>query len=146
MTIDELNAKVKQCNRCPLRMEATQPVCGSGEVGSKYFILGEAPGKNEDKAGIPFVGLAGRRLDKLLALAGIDINECYLTNVCKCRPPANRTPRKSERLSCYEWLKQELALIQPEYIITLGATPLSLFSDYGIRQLHGTAFEVELDL
>lgn len=121
-------------------------MCGSGEIGAKYFIIGEAPGRNEDSVGLPFVGLAGKRLDKLITLGGISLNDCYLTNVCKCRPPANRTPRKSERLSCYPWLRQELELVQPEYIITLGATPLALFSDQGIRQMHGTMFEAKLDI
>lgn len=143
MTLEELNQQILQCSRCPLRMEATQPVCGSGEVGARYLILGEAPGKHEDAAGIPFVGLAGKRLDKLIGQAGIDINDCYLTNVCKCRPPANRTPKKSERLSCYPWLAQELAILKPEVIITLGATPLSLFTDQGVRHMHGTMFTAE---
>jgi len=139
--LEELNKQIKQCEQCSLRPEATAPVCGSGEIRAKYFVLGEAPGANEDSYGLPFVGAAGKRLDKLLALAGITQNECYLTNVCKCRPPANRTPRKSERLACYQYLQQELEIIKPQYVITLGATPLSLFSDQGIRQMHGTMFD-----
>jgi DNA polymerase-1 len=116
---------------------------GNGELGAKYFIIGEAPGANEDKEGIPFVGQAGKRLDKLLKLANIDINSCYLTNVCKCRPPDNRVPRKQERIACYPWLKQELEIIKPEVIITLGSTPLSLFSDQGVKQMHGSMFTSE---
>ena len=101
MNLDELAEQVRNCSKCALRGECTAPVPGNGQIGAKYFILGEAPGKNEDKAGIPFVGLAGRRLDKLVSLANINLNDCYLTNVCKCRPPENRVPRKAERLSCY---------------------------------------------
>lgn len=140
MTLEELTKQIKQCQRCPLRGEATQPVPGLGEVGAKYFIIGEAPGRSEDDAGVPFVGLAGKRLNKLIALAGIDINDCYVTNTVKCRPPVNRQPRKSERLACYNWLREELALVKPETIITLGAIPLSLFSSAGITQMHGTQF------
>lgn len=154
MTLEQLANQVKACTKCPLRAEATQPVMGLGEVGAKYFLLGEAPGKQEDDVGIPFVGAAGKRLNRLLELAGINPNECYITNVVKCRPPkqlsggktTNRQPRKSERLSCYPWLKQELSLIKPQYIITLGATPLSLFTQTGITQLHGCQFEAEIQV
>ena len=93
------------------------------------MIIGEAPGAQEDKAGIPFIGAAGKRLNQLLELAGIDLSQCYITNVCKCLPPKvsgkRRAPRKAERLSCYGYLKKEIEIVRPEYIITLGATPLS---------------------
>jgi len=120
-------------------------VPGIGTLKAKYMLIGEAPGAEEDKAGVPFVGLSGKRLNKLIVLAGIDINECYLTNVCRCRPPANRTPRKLETRACNHWLVEEIKLIRPEYIITLGSTPLSLFSKSGVRSMHGTMFEYELE-
>tara|TARA_Y100000034_G_scaffold104833_1_gene131664 strand:+ start:181 stop:624 length:444 start_codon:yes stop_codon:yes gene_type:complete len=145
MTLAELHQQVTNCKKCSLRAEATQPVPGLGELGAQYFLLGEAPGKHEDQAGVPFVGAAGKRLNKLLALGGIDANDCYITNVVKCRPPTNRTPRKAERLSCYYYLQEEIRLIQPKYIVALGATPLSLFTDNGISQMHGTMFEYELN-
>jgi len=146
VTLKELYEQLALCSRCPLRANATAPVPGSGQIGVKYFIIGEAPGRNEDEAGMPFVGLAGKRLDRLLSLARIDINDCFLSNVCRCRPPANRTPRKSERISCYPWLKEELKLVKPKVIITLGALPLSLFTSDGIKSLHGTQFKTTLDL
>lgn len=146
MTLEELAKQVHECSRCPLRFESTQPVAGIGSPSCKYFVIGEAPGKDEDKEGIPFVGMAGRRLNKLLALANIDPNDCYITNVVKCRPPANRQPRKSERLACYKWLQAELQICKPKTIITLGATPLSLFTNNGVSSLHGTQFEIELEL
>lgn len=146
MDLEILAKQIKECTRCALRVGATQTVCGCGVVGAKYMIIGEAPGKQEDTTGIPFVGLAGKRLDKLIGLAGISLNDCYVTNVVKCRPPANRTPRKPERLACYPWLLSELSIIKPKNIICLGATPTSLFSDQGIRQLHGTMEERELEL
>lgn len=141
MTLAELNKQIKACSKCPLRETATQPVCGLGAVGSKYMLIGEAPGREEDKAGMPFVGLAGQRLNRLIGLAGIDINDCYLTNTVRCRPPKNRTPKKKERLSCQEFLEEEIHIIAPRYIITLGSTPLSLFSSSPIGQMHGSIFQ-----
>jgi len=128
-----------------LRENSTQPVPGYGNPKAKYFLIGEAPGREEDKAGIPFVGQAGKRLNQLLELSQIDINDCYLTNVCRCRPPSNRTPRKVEVRACVDYLWAELRAIQPEYVITLGATPLKLFNEVGVSQLHGTMFEVEIE-
>jgi len=149
MNLDQLAQQLVKCTRCPLRENATQPVPGIGAEKAKYFLLGEAPGHNEDKCGIPFVGDAGRRLDKLLALAKIDKNECYFSNTVRCWPPKvkgkQRAPNKKERLACYPWLKMELDIIKPEIIIPLGAVPLSLFTDIGITQLHGTCFEYEID-
>lgn len=140
-----LCSQIKACTRCELRANATAPVCGIGEIGSKYLLLGEAPGKNEDQEGIPFVGLSGKRLDKLIELAGIDKNDCYLTNVCKCRPPANRNPKKVEIRACQQFLWREIRLVKPQYIITLGAVPLSLFSENGVTQMHGCSFIFELE-
>lgn len=136
--LETLAKEIKECQKCELRFECTQPVPGLGEVGAKYFIIGEAPGREEDRDGMPFVGMAGKRLNKLIGLGGISLNECYLTNVVKCRPPKNRQPKRAEVRSCLPWLRLELELIKPEYVITLGATPLKLFTDDGIRQLHGT--------
>ena len=93
---------------------------------------------------MPFVGTAGRRLNQLLEVAGIDINDCSLDNVVKCRPPHNRDPRKAEIRSCVDWLFQGIRLIKPQTIITLGRIPLSLWSPLGIRALHGTSFEIEI--
>ena len=143
--LEQLAKGVKACTNCELRMNATRPVPGIGEVGSNYFLIGEAPGANEDKVGIPFIGDAGKKLDQLLELAGIDRNDCYFTNVCKCRPPSNRDPRKGEIKACKIWLEEEIRLVKPAYIITLGRVPLSLFSEYGVKQMHGTMFEMEVE-
>lgn len=143
--LEELNKRIQACTRCELREGATQPVCGLGYPGAKFFIIGEAPGYHEDKAGIPFIGDAGKKLDKLVALAGIHPNQIYLTNVCRCRPPKNKTPSKKFIRACKPWLMEELSIVKPEYIITLGSTPLSLFSEYGISQMHGTMFEVKVN-
>ena len=145
--LEELSKQIELCTRCPLRQNATQPVPGLGE-GKKYMIIGEAPGAQEDKVGIPFVGISGKRLNQLLELAHIDLKDCFITNTVKCVPPKvsgkRRAPRKAERLSCYGYLRKEIEIVRPEYILTLGATPLSLFSDYGVTQMHGTMFEWEM--
>lgn len=114
---------------------------GYGTLDAKYVIIGEAPGREEDLAGCPFVGRSGKRLNEYLALARIDMNQCYLTNTVRCRPPENRTPKKKEQRMCLPFLHQEIMMIQPEYVITLGAVPLGLFSPYGIKTVHGTQFE-----
>lgn len=143
-SLETLYAGIKACQKCELRQTATQPVCGIGDIGSKYMLIGEAPGREEDKVGVPFVGAAGKKLDKLVSLAGIDLNTCYLSNVCRCRPPDNRTPRKKEIAACKEFLLREIRLVKPEYIITLGATPLSLFTEHGVSSMHGTLLDVEI--
>ncbi len=143
--LDQINKDILSCSKCELRMSATRPVTGLGSIGAKYFLIGEAPGHDEDSAGVPFVGSAGRRLDKLLALANIDPNDCYFSNVCRCRPPSNRTPKKKEIKACVDFLWREIRLVKSQIIITLGATPLGLFTQSGgVSTMHGTIFEVEI--
>jgi len=145
-TLEQISKDIIRCERCELRQFATCPVSGFGSVGARYFLIGESPGFNEDAEGVPFVGAAGRRLDKLLELAGIDINDCYLSNVCRCRPPKNRNPRKKEIKACVDFLWREIRLVCPEIIIPLGATPLGLFTQSGgVSQLHGTIFDWEME-
>ena len=145
MSLAQITQDILSCQRCELRMNATKPVPGHGDIGAKYFLLGEAPGREEDANGIPFCGQAGRRLDKLLELAGIDINDCFLSNVVRCKPPSNRDPRKKEIKACVEFLWREIRAVEPEYVVTLGSVPLSLFSSSGVRQMHGSMFEFELE-
>jgi len=142
--LDRIAQEIRACQRCPLRAGATQPVPGFGPDQVRYVLIGEAPGKQEDEAGIPFVGAAGRRLDKLMDLAQMDMNTVYLTNVCRCRPPDNRVPKKKEINACKPFLFRELRILKPEYIITLGRTPLGLFSTSGVNQMHGTMIDVEI--
>jgi len=143
--ITDLNTRILSCSRCELRENSTCPVPGIGSLDADYFLIGEAPGREEDEAGIPFIGMAGQRLDQLIELAGIDKNKCYFSNVCRCRPPKNRDPRKKEIKACKEFLMEEIRIIKPQTLITLGATPLGLFSSYGVGQLHGTSFEFEME-
>ena len=143
-SLEQVGKDIIACQRCELRQNATQGVLGYGSVGAKYLLIGEAPGREEDEQGVPFVGQAGRQLDKLLVLAGIDTNDCFLSNVCRCRLPANRNLRKKEIKACVPFLWREIRLVKPQYLITLGSVPLSLFCDYGIRQCHGTQMSVEV--
>ena len=142
-TLEQISKDILACQRCELRQNATAPVPGIGNIGARYLLIGEAPGREEDEASVPFVGSSGRRLDKLIGLANISLNDCYLSNVCRCRPPINRTPRKKEIKACVDFLWREIELVKPVYVVTLGATPLSLFTSEGVRSLHGTQFEYE---
>jgi len=143
--LDELTAQIKQCTRCERRQYANAPVPGFGDIGAKYFLIGRDPGREENREGIPFIGAAGRRLNELLALANIDTNDCYITNLVKCHVPGNKPPRKSFITACKPWVLQEIALVKPETIITLGSEALSLFCDRGITQMHGTQIKVDLN-
>ena len=136
--------RILECSRCELRQNASQPVPGIGNPDAEYMIIGEAPGSEEDKVGIPFVGKSGQKLDQLTALAGIDKNSCYYTNTVRCRPPKNRNPRKKEMAACREYLENEMLIIQPKYVITLGAIPLGLFAQDGLKSMHGTMFPYEI--
>lgn len=144
-TLDQLAQEITQCQRCELRMNATQPVCGHGEVGARYMIIGESPGREEDEAGVPFIGKAGRKLDKLLELADIDINDCFITNTIRCRPLQNRDPKKNELSACREFLEREIAVVKPKTIISVGRYALGFFGLEGITQLHGTQHQVEVN-
>ena len=144
-TLEQLESDILKCQRCELRFNATCPVPGLGDIGAKYLLLGEAPGREEDERGVPFIGSAGRKLNQLLDLAMIDLNDCYFTNVCRCRPLANRDPKKKEIKACIEFLWREIRLVKPQYVIALGSTPLGLFCPDGVRTMHGTLFEWELE-
>jgi uracil-DNA glycosylase family 4 len=114
------------CLACPLSTGRTNVVWGFGQVGAKIMLIGEAPGYNEDRQGKPFVGQAGKHLDKLLAQAGISRDHVYITNRVKCRPPQNREPVPKEREECLKWLTQEVNAIKPEVVVLLGRTAASL--------------------
>jgi uracil-DNA glycosylase len=114
--------QVSVCPRCPeLVANRTQPVFGIGPLDASIMFIGEAPGRDEDRGGRPFIGAAGRKLDQLLAAAGIDREAVYITNVIKCRPPKNRVPLTSEIVNCRSYLEQQIELVQPKSICALGA-------------------------
>lgn len=130
------------CDRCPLATTRTNIVFGSGSANAKIMIIGEAPGKNEDLQGKPFVGAAGRVLNDLLEIAGVGRDGGYIANVLKCRPPQNRDPATSEIIACEGWLEQQMRIIQPAVIVTLGnyATRWAMPVSEGITTIHGKLY------
>jgi uracil-DNA glycosylase family 4 len=120
--LEIIKQKVIKCTNCELCKTRTNSVPGKGNFHSNVIFVGEAPGKNEDKNGEPFIGIAGKRLSMALEEAGISRDEVYITNIVKCRPPKNRVPTTIERETCKEYLKQEITIIKPKIICILGNT------------------------
>ena len=120
--LEEIKKQVIECTKCDLCKTRNNSVPGKGNFYSEVIFVGEAPGRNEDKKGEPFVGAAGKRLSVALENAGIKRDEVYITNVVKCRPPNNRIPNTTERELCKEYLKREIAIVKPKIICILGNT------------------------
>lgn len=119
--LDELAAQIRVCTKCPLHESRTVAVPGDGKASAPVMIIGEAPGKEEDEVGHPFVGSAGRFLDHVLEGTGLDRSDFFITNTVKCRPPHNRTPRKLEVETCTSnYLLAQIALVNPRLIVLLG--------------------------
>lgn len=139
-SLSEALAGIDSCHKCALGDTRTNVVPGAGNPRAKVMFIGEAPGKNEDLQGEPFVGAAGKYLNELLAIAGLSREDVYIANVLKCRPPSNRDPRPEEIQACTPFLREQTRTINPEYIVTLGnfSTKFILKTDVGITRLHGT--------
>ena len=137
--LDQLRADVERCHLCPLADGRTQTVFGDGNPDARVLIVGEAPGKNEDLQGIPFVGAAGKYLNELLGIAGLAREDVFIANVLKCRPPGNRDPRPEEIELCTPYLREQTRTIDPEFIVTLGnfSTKFILKTEVGITRQHG---------
>ncbi len=135
--------EARDCVRCPLHQSRTTVVFGAGSADADLMFIGEAPGANEDRQGLPFVGQAGRLLDKLLAEIGLERGDVFVANVLKCRPPDNRDPQPREIETCEAYLWRQVDLIEPTVICTLGnfATKLLRADPTGISRLHGKAQE-----
>jgi uracil-DNA glycosylase family 4 len=117
----ELAEQIRICTKCPLYESRTNAVPGDGKPTAKVMLIGEAPGKDEDQTGHPFVGAAGRYLDQMLEGTGIDRNDLFITNIVKCRPPRNRQPKKLEIVTCTSnYLFEQIDLINPRLIMLLG--------------------------
>jgi uracil-DNA glycosylase len=126
LALETLAGEIKQCMQCSeLCSTRTQTVFGQGKPGVELCFVGEAPGADEDKQGIPFVGAAGQLLNKIMAASGFQRDEVYICNIIKCRPPANRTPLANEAANCRSFLERQLALVQPKYIVALGGCAAS---------------------
>jgi len=132
--------EARACTRCPqLAATRTTVVFGSGNADADLMFVGEAPGRNEDEQGLPFVGQAGKLLDKLLGEIGMAREDVFICNVLKCRPPGNRDPHPAEIENCQDYLQRQVDLIEPRVICTLGnfATKLLRADPTGITRLHG---------
>jgi len=148
--IEEVATEVMACRKCPLWKKRKRPVPGEGDINADVMFIGEAPGYWEDIKGKPFVGSAGEILDELLSKIGLSRNKVYIANILKCRPPENRDPSASEIEACVPYLDQQLRIIKPKIIVTLGRHSTSYILSKcgleaaGITELHGRKYEVEL--
>ena len=138
--------EARSCTRCPLHQTRTQVVFGAGNADAELMFIGEAPGANEDRLGLPFVGQAGKLLDKLLDEIGMERRDVWICNVLKCRPPGNRDPQPNEIESCQGYLRKQVGLIEPKLICTLGnfSTKLLRGDSTGITRLHGQVQELTI--
>ena len=140
---EELKSKCLSCRACSLADTRTNVVFGVGAPDAEVLFIGEAPGANEDAQGEPFVGRAGKLLDDMLAMIGLDRSRIYITNSVKCRPPQNRDPLNTEKDACHGYLVQQLKLMQPKIIVCLGRISAMeiIKPDFKITQEHGQFFE-----
>jgi len=138
-TLDEIRAELENCRRCSLCRERKNIVFGIGNPHARVVFVGEAPGREEDEKGEPFVGEAGRLLDRILFAMGMQREEVYICNVEKCRPPGNRNPEPEEIAACEPYLKRQLAAIRPKMIVALGkfAAQTLLRDETPISRLRG---------
>lgn len=140
-SLKELHQYYAVNNNCELKEIATQPVYEINSPSSGILFIGEAPGRNEDLQGRPFVGAAGKFLDELLSTIDLTRDQVYVTNIVKYRPPSNREPTVEEKKSCRVWLNSELLFIKPKVIVTLGRHALGKFvPDARISVDHGSSF------
>ena len=131
------------CTACRLADSRTQVVFGSGDPAADVMIIGEAPGREEDRAGLPFVGRSGQLLDRLIAdELGLGRGQCYVANVVKCRPPENRNPLPDEVEACRGYLSHQLAFVQPRVVVTLGNFAMRALLDTtaGITSMRGVTY------
>lgn len=135
----ELRDMAISCTACRLSETRTNVVFGAGDPEASLMLVGEAPGKNEDLEGEPFVGAAGQLLDELLSGIGVARQDVYIANVLKCRPPGNRDPKEDEIDSCKGYLREQIRMIHPDVVVTLGnfATKLLLPTEMGITRMRG---------
>jgi len=143
LNMDELRARAFTCTKCPLHENRTNVVFGMGYPAADLVFVGEAPGRDEDLQGKPFVGAAGQLLTKIINAIGLSRNEVYITNVVKCRPPGNRNPKPEEIESCMPFLMRELEIIKPKVICALGsiAAHSLLNTDQSITKIRGRFYE-----
>lgn len=140
---EELEQSIINCNKCKLCQNRINIVFGQGNKNAKVMMIGEGPGADEDKEGIPFVGKAGQLMNKALTGLGIKREELYIANIVKCRPPSNRVPEQDEAEACLNYLRNQVILVKPKIIVLLGSTALKniLGKEYGITSTRGKWIE-----
>lgn len=144
--LEALNILMAASCTCVLKHEATQAVPGEGNPDADIMFIGEAPGKKEDELGIPFVGAAGKFLTEMLATVNLKREDIYITNIEKYRPPNNRDPLPEEIAACRQWLHEQIRIIQPKVIVTLGRHAMEHFvPGKKISEVHGQAFHRAFD-
>lgn len=137
--LNKLNEKMLACSQCVLRGTCKQVVPGEGSAEAEIMFIGEGPGKKEDELGRPFVGAAGKFLDEMLGTINLKREGVYIANVVKCRPPNNRDPLPEEAAACWPWLLEQIKIINPKLIVTLGRHSMERFlPNQKISQVHGT--------
>ena len=142
-TLDEIKEEVKKCTKCNLCQNRTNTVFADGNPNAKIMFIGEGPGADEDKEGVPFVGKAGKLMNQAFKGLGIDRSKIYIANIVKCRPPENRTPLKNEAEACLDYLRNQVILVKPEIVVLMGNTALKniLGDQYGITSSRGKWIE-----
>lgn len=143
--LEQIKADILEKNICPdLAEQATKLVMGDGNIDTDIVFIGEAPGKKEDEQGLPFVGAAGKFLNEMLAQAGMDRSDVYITNIVKYRPPNNRDPLPDEKKAFWPYLLKQLQIIEPKVVITLGRHSMEYFlPDMKISEIHGQAKRIQ---
>jgi uracil-DNA glycosylase family 4 len=142
--MEELKREVLKCRKCGLAATRNHVIFGEGNPKAPILVIGEAPGRDEDLGGRPFIGRSGQLLDKIFAACGFKREEhLYISNIVKCRPPGNRPPQPGEREACLPWLYRQIEMIDPSIMILLGATALKSLAggDRQITRLRGTWME-----
>lgn len=143
--IKHLNQEILHCKKCPLYKSRTRAVPGEGNLKAEIMLIGEGPGRNEDKQGKPFVGEAGKFLEKMLNSIELKREAVFITNIVKCRPPANRDPKPEEVSACWPYLESQIKIINPKLIVALGKHSLDKFlRGQKISQIHGKLKRIEI--
>lgn len=144
-TLEELRTAVENFEGCALKMTAAHTVFGDGNSQAKVLFIGEAPGADEDRIGVPFVGRSGHLLDKMMAAVGLSRKDVYICNILPWRPPGNRTPLDSEVAVCLPFLRRQIDLVDPDYIFILGASAANsvLNTAETISKMRGKWFEYQ---
>jgi uracil-DNA glycosylase len=141
--LEKIADEVSRCYKCPLGSLRTNAVPGEGNPNARILFVGEGPGADEDAQGRPFVGRAGKLLDKIITACGLKRSEVFIANIVKCRPPENRDPRAEEIINCFPYLQRQIEIINPEIIVALGAPAAKtlLNTNKSIGQLRGQFYE-----